>query len=103
LPCADLEPTFVNSKVAQHGLSLQGKQDLSQFIGIEASGPLYRLDKQLASGIGIGRLDGWSAVELLLIRSDKLLVSGIRKTCFPERAAVDELRLLSEPLIIVGE
>ena len=31
------------------------------------------------------------------------MVSGVREARFPERAAVDELCILSEPLIVVGE
>jgi hypothetical protein len=50
--------------------------------------------------VGIGRLNRRGAIELLLIRGHELPISGVRKTRRPKRAAIDELGLLPEPLIV---
>src|SRR5262245_19615994 len=99
----DLESALVNSEVAQHGFGLERKQDLSELFGIGALSLSYCLHKELTPCVRSCGLKGGPPVELLLVRCDELTVSGVRETRFPKRAAVDELRLLSETLIIVGE
>jgi len=98
-----LKAALVNSEVAQHGLRFERKQDLSKLLGIGTPSLSYRLCKELTPCIRIGRLNGGGAVELPLIRFDEFLVSGVRKSSFPKGAAVDELGVLSEPLVVLGE
>ncbi len=98
----DLEPALVNSEVAQNSLGLERKQDFPELIRVRAPSPLYCCHKELAPCVRIGRLDGGSTVEFLLIRRDELLISGVWKASLPKRAAVDEFSLLSEPLMVSG-
>ena len=47
----NLESTFVNSEIAQHGLGLECKQHLMELVGIEVPGPTYRLYRIAAATV----------------------------------------------------
>src|SRR6516165_5081927 len=90
------------SSTAKSRLGLERKQDLPELIRVSASSPLDCRHKELAPCVRIGGLDGGRTVELLLIRCDELLISRVREARLPKRAAIDELSLFSEPLMVLG-
>src|SRR6266568_8827815 len=97
----DLEAALVDREIANDGLGLERQKGLAEPVGIQAPGLSYHLRKELTPGIRAGRLNGGSAVEFLFIRRDELPVSGVSKARLPKRAAVDELRFLSELPIVL--
>ena len=81
---SNLATTLINSEVAQHGLGLERKQDISELVGVCPASLTYRLHKKLAAGICIRRLNGRRPIEFLFVIRDELSIAGVRKTGLPK-------------------
>src|SRR5262245_21265529 len=96
-----LEPTLIDRKVAKHRLRPEGQQRLAQLVGIEAPRPAHRVGQELARSVRASRLHGGRAFELALIGGDELRVSRVLQARLPKRAAVNELCVLTELLVVI--